>query len=108
MVRLQIRGVVRQQRVRRRVRLIETVSGKLRHQIENLLDLFRRIAALRRSLHEALALLGHFLSILFAHRAPQKVGLSEGVAGELVRRLHHLFLIYDDAQRLLQNLLQFR
>ena len=42
--RLQIRRLVGQQRVGGRVRLVEAVSGELGHQIENLLDLFRRIA----------------------------------------------------------------
>ncbi len=108
MVRLQICGVIRQQRVCRGVRFVESVSGKLRHQIKNLLNLLRRKSALRRSLHKALALLGHLLGILFAHRPPQQVGLSEGVAGKLVRRLHYLLLIDEDAQRLLQNLFQLR
>ena len=65
MMRLQIRGVISQQRVRRRVRLVESVSGKLRHQIENLFDLLRRKAALRRPLHKALALRRHFLGFFF-------------------------------------------
>src|SRR5260370_73425 len=97
MVRLQICGVIRQQRVCRGVRFVESVSGKLRHQIKNLLNLLRRKSALRCSLHKALALLGHLLGILFAHRPPQQVGLSEGEAGKLVRRLHYLLLIDEDA-----------
>jgi hypothetical protein len=69
MVRLQICGVIGKQCVSRRVRLVETVSGKLRHQIENLLDLFGRVAPLRRSLHKALPLLRHLLGVLLPHRA---------------------------------------
>ena len=100
--------MISQQRVCRRVRLIEPVSRKLCHQIENLLDLLRWKTTLHRSLHKALALLRHLLGVLLAHRAPQQVRFSEGIAGKLIRRLHHLLLIDKDAQRLLQNLLQLR
>ena len=44
-VRLQIRRLVGEKRVGGGVRLVEAVSGELRHQVEDLLDLLRRILA---------------------------------------------------------------
>ena len=49
---------------------------------------------------EAIALLRHLLGLLLAHRAAQEIRLAEGVAGELVRDLHHLLLVDDHAERL--------
>ena len=108
MVSLQIGSVISQQGVGRRVRLVESVAGKLRHEIENLLDFFRREAALRRSLHKTLALRRHFLGLFLAHGTAQQISFSQGVARKFVGRLHHLFLIDEDAERLLQNFFQLR
>src|SRR5450631_4051708 len=63
---------------------------------------------LLRAFHEALALLGHLRDILLAHRAAQQIGVSQRVAGKHVGDLHHLLLVDDDAQRLLEDLLQIR
>ena len=69
---------------------------------------FGGILSLRGAFHKALALLRHLLGFLLAHGAAQQIGFAQRVAGEPVGDLHHLFLIHDHAQRLLQNLLQFR
>jgi hypothetical protein len=104
--RLQIRGVVGQKCIRGRVRLVEAVAGKLGHEVEDLLDFLRRIAALYRAFDETLALLCHLLVLLLAHGAAQQVGFAEGVTCQAVGDLHHLFLVDDDAQSLLQYFLQ--
>ena len=90
------------------MRLVEAVSGKLLHQVEDLLDLLGLEAALGGAAHEALALLGHGLGIFLAHGAAQQVGFTQRVAGQAVGDLHHLLLVDDDAQRLLQHRLQLR
>ena len=59
-----------------------------------------------RAAHEALALLGHLLQLLFAHRAAQQIGIAQRVARQQVRDLHHLLLVQDDAVGFLQQLLQ--
>jgi len=107
MMRLEISGVISEQRVGRGVRLVEAVSGELGHKIEDPLDFFGREAALGRALHEALALLGHFFGILLAHRTAEEVGFTERVSGEAVGYLHDLFLIDDYAQRFLENFFEF-
>ncbi len=102
-VRLQICRVVGEQGVGGGVRLVESVAGKLRHEIENLLDLLRWKLALGRAFDETLALLRHFSGIFLAHGAAQQIGLAERVAGEAVGDLHDLFLVDDYTQRFLKN-----
>ncbi len=57
---------------------------------------------------EDLALLGHFLGLLLAHRAPQQIRAAERVAGQHLRRLHHLLLVNHDAVGLAADRLQQR
>ena len=54
------------------------------------------------------ALLGHFLDLLLAHRAPQQVRPAERVARQHLRRLHHLLLVNHDAVGLAADRLQQR
>ena len=88
------------------MRLVEAVARELLHQVEDLLDLLLREAALQRAGDEALALLGHLLGVLLAHGAAQQVGFAQRVAGQAVGDLHHLFLVDDDAVGLFEQLLQ--
>ncbi len=46
---------------------------------------------------ETLALRVHFGLHLLAHRAAQQVGIAQRIAGQDLRRLHHLFLIDENA-----------
>src|SRR5438552_2019428 len=87
-----------------RMGFVETVSGKLRHEIENLFNLLRRITALGGAAHEPLSLRRHFLGNLLAHSSSQQVGFAQGIAGQPVGNLHYLFLINDYTQGLLQYL----
>ena len=45
------------------------------------------------------ALLGHLLGLLLAHRAAQQVGAAERVAAQHLRDLHHLLLVDHDRRR---------
>ncbi|VWC24279.1 hypothetical protein BTE28158_06003 [Burkholderia territorii] len=103
MVRLQPRGVIREQRVGRRVRLVEAVARELLHQVEDLVGLLAREAVLRRTLGEDLAVLDHLLGLLLAHRATQQVRAAERVAADDLRHLHHLLLIDHDPVGLFQD-----
>jgi hypothetical protein len=97
-VRLQIRGLVGDHRVRGRVALVEAVGRERLHLVE---DRDRSLAVggpMRlRALEEAVALRRHLLRLLLAHGAAEVVGVAERVAGERLRDLHHLLLIDDDA-----------
>ena len=90
------------------MRFVKAVSRKLSHQVKNLLNLFGRVAALDSAFDKPFALLCHFLRLFLSHGTSQQVGLAQGVASQAIRDLHYLFLIHDDAQSLLQNLLQLR
>jgi hypothetical protein len=93
MMRLEIRGLIGDQRVRGRVRLVEAVAGELFHQVEKLRRLGRGQAPVDRAGGEALAMLGHFVGKLFAHRAAQQVRGAERIATDDLRDLHHLLLV---------------
>ena len=96
-VRLQVRRLVGEKRVGGRVRLVEAVAGEELHQLEDLAGLLLADALGERAGHEGLALLGHDLGILLAHRLAQHVGLPQREAGEHRRHPHDLFLVGDDA-----------
>jgi hypothetical protein len=55
---------------------------------------------------ERCALRVHLRLDLLAHRAAQQIGATERIAGHDLRRLHHLFLIDDDAVGFLQDRLE--
>ncbi len=59
-----------------------------------------------RALFKAAALLGHFVRLLLTHRTAQHVRAAEGIAGQHLGDLHHLFLVQDDAVGRLQHRLQ--
>ncbi len=88
--------------------LVEAVIGEFGEQVENLVGLGLGQPVVDRAVHEAVALRVHLRLDLLAHRAAQKVGLAERIAGQDLRDLHHLFLIDDDAERLLQDRLDLR
>ena len=50
-----------------------------------------------RAGEESLALLGHFLGLLLAHRAAEDVGFAQRITRHHVGNLHHLLLIQDHA-----------
>ena len=93
MMRLEIRGLIRDQRISRGVRLVEAVARELFHQIEKLRCFRRRKPPVDCTGDEALAVLGHFVGQLLAHRAAQEIGCTQRVAADHLRDLHHLFLI---------------
>ena len=57
-------------------------------------------------MYEAFTLGCHLLGFFLAHGAAEEIGIAEGISGEAVSDLHHLFLINDDAERLLENFFQ--
>ncbi len=93
---LEPRRLIRQQRVGRRMRLVEAVAGEEFHQIEDLGGLLLADFVGLGAVHEGGALLGHDLRILLAHRLAEHVGLAHREAGQHGRDAHDLFLIGDD------------
>src|SRR6266436_4063136 len=86
--------------------LVEAIIGKFRQQLEDGVGLPALNAAFDGTGDKALALLLHLLAYFFAHRPAQQVGFAERIAGHDLRDLHHLFLVDDDAKRLLQDRLE--
>ena len=105
-IRLHIGGLIGDQRVGRGVALVEAVFGEAFEQIEDGVGLVFLDAALDRARDEDGALRAHLLADLLAHGAAQKIGLAEREAGQDLRGLHHLFLVDDDAEGLLQDRLE--
>jgi hypothetical protein len=98
--------LVGHQRVGGRVRLVEAVARELLHQVENRARHGGVDAVGARAGEEDLALLGHLLGLLLAHRAAQHVGTAQRVAGQHLRDLHHLLLVQDDAVGVLEDRFQ--
>jgi hypothetical protein len=107
-MRLQIGRLVGDDGIGGGVRLVEAVVGELGEQVEDEIRLRLGDAALGRALDEDAALLFHLGADLLAHGAAQQVGLSERVAGQFLGDLHHLFLVDDDALRLLDQMVDLR
>ena len=107
-VRLQIRRLIREQRVGRRVRLRKAVAGEVLDELEDLRRLLLRDVVRLAALDEAGALGRHLRGVLLPHRAAQLVGLSEREAGQLAGQPHDLFLIGDDAVGVLEDRLHLR
>ena len=73
---LEIRRVVGQQGIGGGVRFVEAISSKLGHQIENLFNFPRGIAALHGTADKTLALRRHLRGDLLPHGATQQVGFA--------------------------------
>ncbi len=85
------------------MRLVESVAGELLHLVEDFAGNALGMTERRGAAHKAVALPGHFVGILLAHGAAQQIGFAQRVAGEHVGDLHHLLLVNDDAERLLEH-----
>ena len=107
-MRLEPRCVIRQQGIRARMRLVKAISRELQNQVEQLPRLVLRVLLLRRARHEQVTLLRHRLGILLSHGSAQQISTTQRIPGDRRRNLHHLLLVHDDAQRLLQQRFQFR
>ncbi len=98
--------LVGHQRVGRGVGLVETVTGELLHQVEDVLGQVPVNAIVLAAIEEYRLLLGHFLGFFLAHGTPQHVGAAERIAGHHLGNLHDLLLVQNDPVGGLQDRLQ--
>ena len=105
-VRLQVRGPVRQDAVRGRVGLVERVVRERQQDVPERVHGLVGVAALVHARLEAGELLVQLRLLLLAHRAAEDVGLAEREAGELLRDRHDLLLVHDQAERGAEHVLQ--
>ena len=96
-VRLEVRGLVRDDRVARRVRLVEAVSRELQDELEQLLGLRGGQALLARALDERRAHAVDLVDLLLRDRLDERVRRAQRHAAEVVHDLHHLLLVDHDA-----------
>ena len=87
------------------VGFVEAVIGELVQQIPDLLRLGLIHVVFGSTGQEFRALGVHCLLNLLAHRAAQHIGTAQRIAGHVLRDLHHLLLIDDDALRLIQDMI---
>ena len=99
-------GLVGHQRIGRRVRLVESIAGKLFYQIEKPRRQIGVHAARGGARGEHRALLGHFLGFFLAHGPAQQIGAAQGIAGQHLGNLHDLLLIQNNPVGGFQDRLQ--
>src|ERR1043165_6737856 len=102
---LEISGLKREIRIRHAVAAIETVVGKLRHQREDLFGLLLLDAALDRAVDELLFMDWHLLALLLAQSETHQDSFAKCITRKLLRELHDLLLIDDDAVGVAENVL---
>ena len=98
--------LISDQRVARGMALVQAIARELVDRIEQFVRFFGRDVVAAATLDEARALRVHFRLDLLAHRPPEQIGFAERVTGEHLRRLHHLFLVNEDAVGLAQQILE--
>ncbi len=90
------------------MRLIETVFRKLCHQIKDCFSFVGINIIFTSPVEKTLTLGGHDISFLLTHSLTQNISLSQGVTRQLLRNLHNLFLIDDNAVGFFENRFKFR
>ena len=89
------------------MRFIEAIFRETRDEIENGVGgLLRDPVDELATLDEARAFLGHFLPVLLAHRAPEKISLAQRIARENMGGALNLLLVDNDPIGFRTNLLK--
>ena len=83
-IRLEVRRLIRQECVCRRVRLVETIACEMLHQLEDVRRLLLVVPLLLRAVDKLAAHLGHDVRVLLPHCLAQQVGLAKREAGQHV------------------------
>ncbi len=76
----------------------KSVIGKLCHQREYLFRFIFLNPSFHRPINELLFMQRHFLALLFPHRPAHQIGFTECIAGQLLGKLHDLFLVHKHSK----------
>ena len=107
-MRLEIGGLIRNERVRSRVRLVKAIRREGLHLVEDLTRELVRHFLFGRACEEADTLFLHHLFAFLPHGAAQIVGFCQRVPGQDLGNLHHLLLIDRHTVGLFQRRLEER
>ena len=109
---LQVRSLIRNDRVARRVTLIKSVARKLQDEFEEFSGFVVGETTLSRALHKRCTRAVDDILLLLRDRFDDRVRLTQRNATEMVQHLHDLLLIHHDAvgfrRETLDNLMQLR
>ena len=92
----EIGGLVSDEGIRSRMRLVESVARKFGHQVKYVFRFLFVYLVLPGTGHELFFLLVHNLWYLLAHGPSQDIGIAKAVIGQHVGNFHHLFLVDDN------------
>ena len=108
-MRLQISGFIGYQRIGYGVGFVETVTGEVLQERENLVaEFFGDIMQLFGTVDKGLAHRIQLLGLLLTHRATQDICLTKRKTCQRGGYLHNLLLIQNNAVGILQNRLHQR
>ena len=88
--------------------LVEPVAGELGHLVEDVRGPAFGDPTGDRAFDKSLALFVHLRLDLFAHGLAQQVGAAQGIPGQFLGDLQHLFLVDHDAEGFLEDAFQGR
>ncbi len=107
-MRLEVRRLVSHVSVSCSMALVKCVSAEREHGVPDLLD-HRLVVALVQALLEEFRLeLCHLFRHLLSHDTADVVSATQRVATQNLGKLHHLFLVHDNAVRFAKHLFQVR
>ena len=87
---------------------VKSIVGKFCHQVKDLFGGLWLNATFDSSVDELFFVREHFLDLLLAHCPPHQIGIAEAISGQLLRKLHYLFLINKYAEGIAEDILHFR
>ena len=83
--------------------LVEAIFGKQNHLVKQGIGDAAGHAPLAGTINKQIAMLLHLGHLLFTHGAPQQVGLTEGIAGQILGDPHDLLLVDHDPVGFLED-----
>src|SRR5687767_6283978 len=87
---------------------VESVIRKLRHQVKDLFRGFLLYAVFNGTIYKLFLMNGHFGNLFLTHCPSHQICLAPAVSGQLLCKLHDLFLLNEHAKSVTENIFQLR